>query len=85
MKKWKLGLMSFCIGVALSVAPIAVYAACDATTTYRDSQQCHIEYSAHLVDSGCNSDGSVCWCYDVNDNNCGHWIDGPCPEDGPIN
>jgi hypothetical protein len=81
MRAWKLGLASFFVGIALSIAPIATYAACAQTVTYRDWQECHIEYTAHLDSQSCNSEG-VCVCFYVNDNNCGHWVDGPCPESG---
>lgn len=83
MKLLKTAMLSFFSGVLLSVASITAYANCPATITWRDAGQCHIEYTGHLT--GQNCDGGVCVCSYAADNNCGHWVDGPCPEDGPVN
>ncbi len=82
MKAWKIGLGAFFAGVILSIAPIAAYASCAQTITWRDADQCHIEYTGTLTGENCG-DG-VCVCSYAAENNCGHWVDGPCPESGAV-
>lgn len=81
MKALKTGFISFFVGVVLSVAPIAVYAGCAQTITWRDANNCHIEYTGHLVGENCDGSG-VCVCAYQAENSCGHYVDGPCPESG---
>lgn len=77
MKTFKIGLLSFFVGVVLSIAPIAIYAACDETITFRDAANCRIEWTCHLVEQTDCSSG-VCICAYVCEG-CGHLTDGPCP------
>jgi hypothetical protein len=73
MKTLKVGLMSFFAGIVLSIVPISIYAACDATITFRDANNCHITYTCHLVgETDCSN--NVCVCAYTCDG-CGHWDD----------
>ncbi len=72
MKMLKVGLTSFFAGIVLSIIPISVYAACDATMTFRDANNCHITYTCHLVEESCSD--NVCACGYICDG-CGHWDD----------
>lgn len=80
MKTLKLGLLSFFVGIVLSIAPITIYAACDPTITFRDANNCRIEWTCDLIaETDCS--GGVCICaYECR--GCGHLTDEPCPEDG---
>ncbi len=83
MKRIKICAISFFVGIMFSVVPIAVYAACDETITFRDVNNCRIEYTCHLdTDGGCSN--GVCICAYICEG-CGHWTDGPCPEGGGEN
>lgn len=82
MRKLKIGLMSFLVGIVLSIVPISVYAACDASLTYRDAGNCHIVHTCTLAGEECGS--NVCICAYTCDGECGHWDDGPCPEGGGV-
>lgn len=79
MKPLKTAVLSFFVGIVLSAASITVYATCPETITWRDASQCHIEYTGTLVGSNC--DEGVCVCAYIVENSCGHWVDGPCPEE----
>jgi hypothetical protein len=82
MQTLKLGLLSFFVGLAMSILPIAVYSACDATFSYRDAGNCHIVHTCTLAGPEECSD-HVCVCAYTCDGECGHWEEGPCPETGP--
>ena len=81
MKALKMALLSFSIGIALSIIPIAVYAACDSSMSYRDAAECHIVHECSLVGEQCYD--HVCICAYNCGSVCGHWEEGPCPETGP--
>jgi hypothetical protein len=83
MKPLKTAALSFFAGLILSAASITAYANCPSTITWRDANECHIEYTGHLTGQNCDGDG-VCVCSYAADNECGHWVDGPCPESGSV-
>ena len=84
MKSLKLGLLSFFIGVVVSVVPITVYAACAQQITFRDANNCRIEWTCDLIAGSESCSDGVCVCGYICQG-CGHLTDGPCPEEGPSN
>jgi hypothetical protein len=80
MKKWKVALASFAIGIGLSVAPIATYA-CAGIIWIQDQPDCHMYSRYVLVGSSSENGVEICAYEDAMDP-CKHREDS-CDQ-GPI-
>lgn len=60
MKKLKVILGAFVVGAFLSLAPIAVYAACDSAIWLQDDSDCHMYHRYVLIGENCGPEVCVC-------------------------
>jgi hypothetical protein len=81
MKTLRIALGSFLLGAALSLAPIAAYAACDPYIWLQDGPDCHYYHMYALNGSNCDSEGCVCSYYRTSSV---HYESGHCDQESGI-